>query len=652
MLVPPTERKLVGAAIILLLLVSAATAVPLCAQRPTRVLVLFQQQAEAAPMQEFSDQLHLTIRAELGSPVEFFQEALDLDRFSGREQSSPLTEYFGDKYRGFTIDVVVPVGTRALRFAIDHLNEIFAGVPVVFALSAEPQLSSLELPANVTGRFAVASRFTPTVVMARGLQPDAERIVVIGGAGRADSLSVAAVVSAVAEARELVPLTVLQGMSLDALLPRLRQLPRRSIVIFANYRQDGHGHVFDPFDLVGSIAHASSAPMYTQLHNYIGEGAVGGFVTRLDEEGAQTGRLIVRVLRRRPGEEMPPLEAITNSFVVDWRQLRRWKLPEARLPQGTAVMFRELTPWQRYRTAVLLAIGVIGAELVLIGCLLVERRRRKKAQLLAEAQYQAAEETRRQVAHMGRAALVGELAATMSHELRQPLAAIRANAEAGALIVGSASPDPSEAREIFENIVADDARAVEVIESVRKLLQKDKPVVMTVDLNEICTEAVRLLHHDAVLRKATLNLVLSSTPPTVTGDPVQLRQVVLNLVLNGLEAVSRSEVRRTVAVHTESFTDSVEVRVHDSGPGIVSVIEPHLFESFFSTKEGGLGLGLVIVRSIVERHGGRIRVENHPLGGAVSRVQLPPATPERSRIRSVVRPMLGKTQPSRDASVV
>ena len=247
----------------------------------------------------------------------------------------------------------------------------------------------------------------------------------VGGAGPSDSTSVTAVVSAAATLGNPLDLTVLQGLPLDELLPRLRRIPPRSIVVFANYRLDGRGHAYEPLDIVGSIAHAAPAPMYTQLASYLGEGVVGGSVLRFDDEAARTGGLIVRVLRRGPGERMPPVELIDNTFVADWRQLRRWGLAEARLPRGTELLFREPTLWQRYRMVVLLTLAVIGAESLLLGSLLAERRRRKRAQLVAEEQQRRVDETRRQVAHMGRVALVGELAATMSHDLRQPLAAIR-----------------------------------------------------------------------------------------------------------------------------------------------------------------------------------------------------------------------------------
>jgi signal transduction histidine kinase len=589
--------------------------------------VVYQQQAETQPMLEFAQQLRVTISKELGSPVEFYQEALDFDRFRGLEESSPLASYLADKYHRFGIDVVVPVGGRALKFAVDQLGRGVPNVPIVFALCAMPQTDPAAQPENVTGRISPASRFAPTLEMARRLQPDAERIVVVGGAGESDSTSVDAVVSAAATLGASLEVNVLQGLPLDELLPRLRKIPPRSMVVFANYRLDGRGHAYEPLDIVGSIAHAATAPMYTQLGSYVGEGVVGGSVLRFDDEAVRTGRLVIRVLRRRPGERMPPVELIANSFVADWRQLRRWGLSEGRLPPGTELVFREPTLWQRYRTAVLLTLGVIGAESLLIGSLLVERRRRKHAQLVAEEQQRRADETRRQVAHMGRVALVGELTATMSHELRQPLAAIRMNAEAGAKIVARytgqfSDEDRETCGEIFSEIVADDVLASDIITRVRALVRREELPQQPVDLNEICRTSARLLQFDAGARHAEIILALDPSLPAITGDPVQLQQVVLNLIVNALDA-SAASMSSQVTIGTVARDEEVEVTVRDNGPGLTEDVRRRLFESFFTTKPHGLGLGLPIVQSIIDRHHGRVRAENAEQGGAIFRVTLP-----------------------------
>jgi signal transduction histidine kinase len=237
-----------------------------------------------------------------------------------------------------------------------------------------------------------------------------------------------------------------------------------------------------------------------------------------------------------------------------------------------------------------------------------------------------AAETRRKIAHMGRVVLIGEMAAAVSHELSQPLAAIRANAEAGVLLSGRPQASNYDAKEIFEDIRAAGQRATQVVEHIRMLLRDQPPEVTAVDVNEVCRSAVQLIKRDAALRRTKVELDLDEYAAAVMGDSVQLQQVVLNLVLNALDAMMTSEREREVKVGTCVASEEVEIYVADTGDGLPADVQSHLFESFFSTKPKGLGLGLVIVRSIVERHEGRIRAENGSGGGAVFRIFLPLAT--------------------------
>jgi signal transduction histidine kinase len=156
-------------------------------------------------------------------------------------------------------------------------------------------------------------------------------------------------------------------------------------------------------------------------------------------------------------------------------------------------------------------------------------------------------------------------------------------------------------------------------------LRKDELLSATVDLNQICRDAARLLQAEAALRHTRIDLTLTGAAPMVTGDPAQLRQLVINLGLNALEAASTSNDDRAVVVSTTLRAGHAEVTVHDSGPGIAADVQPRVFEPFFSTKSEGLGLGLSIVRSIAERHHGRVWAENHTTGGAVFGAALPAA---------------------------
>lgn len=235
----------------------------------------------------------------------------------------------------------------------------------------------------------------------------------------------------------------------------------------------------------------------------------------------------------------------------------------------------------------------------------------------------AAEETRREIAHMGRVAAVAELAASISHELRQPLTAIRASAESGLLLLERPESDPADEEEGLRCIIDDCERAADVIDHMRFLLRKDESVATIVDLNLICRDVVHLLRQDAALRRIALELLPIPGALLVVGDPVQLQQVILNLALNALDAASSSAGLRKVTLETRATDSMAEVAVRDHGAGIASDVRQRLFEPFFTTKTQGLGMGLAIVRSIVERHEGRVSAENARDGGAIFTITLP-----------------------------
>jgi signal transduction histidine kinase len=184
-----------------------------------------------------------------------------------------------------------------------------------------------------------------------------------------------------------------------------------------------------------------------------------------------------------------------------------------------------------------------------------------------------------------------------------------------------------EAREVFADIVNDDTRAIEVIEHVRMLLRRETAASTPVSMNDICCNAAKLLQRDAETRNVTVEFSFSDELPTVRGDSVQLQQVVINLLLNAIESAATSPGERRVVLATAERAARVELLVSDTGPGLPPHVQQHLFESYFSTKKSGLGMGLAIVRQIVEQHHGQVHAENVPAGGALFRVTLPPASP-------------------------
>ncbi|HWJ14633.1 MAG TPA: ATP-binding protein [Gemmatimonadaceae bacterium] len=252
----------------------------------------------------------------------------------------------------------------------------------------------------------------------------------------------------------------------------------------------------------------------------------------------------------------------------------------------------------------------------------VTERRRDESQ---------AELRRRHVAHLGQMAMMTEIASALVHEIKLPVTAIRLNALAGATLLGSPRTafdavwsDSREAWQMFKDVYDDASRASGVIEHVQQHVRRQGTHGTIVDIGETCRTTARLLEYEATLRGARLELDVEADVPAVVGDAIEIQQIVMSLTMNGLDAVSASS-KRVVTLGVAARGAEVELFVRDTGPGLSPSVRQHLFESFFTTKESGLGMGLMVVRSITERHRGRVSAEDSPdgRGGAIFRVHLP-----------------------------
>ena len=255
----------------------------------------------------------------------------------------------------------------------------------------------------------------------------------------------------------------------------------------------------------------------------------------------------------------------------------------------------------------------LGGEAA-VTCLDVTKRRRDQA---------AAQRDLGEIAHLDRVAALGHLASSIAHELNQPLTAILANAQTARRLLGRTPPDVDEAEACLADIVSDDRRAAAVIRHMRGLLKKTDFVAVPIALNDLAATTIGLVTNEALLHGVSIEFSPAEVLPIVSGDLVQIQQVILNLLSNAILAAADGPSIRKVTVWTMALSSGyVELGVHDSGRGIEDEDSARLFEPFFTTRPDGLGMGLAIARRIMDAHDGQLHAENDPAGGATFRILL------------------------------
>jgi len=290
---------------------------------------------------------------------------------------------------------------------------------------------------------------------------------------------------------------------------------------------------------------------------------------------------------------------------------------------------------------------------VLVGCaafddsrkqgvaFVIDLTERKRAEAEAREGEQRYREAQMQLVHANRLATMGQLAASIAHEVNQPISAVVTNAEIGLRWLRAQSPELGEVGEALDRIVRDGYRAGQVIDRIRGLIRKTPPCKESLEVNDAIREVIALTSGEAAKGRVALRAQLAEGLPLIEADRVQLQQVILNLIVNAVEAMTRAGEgpRELLISSVKAESDLVLVEVRDSGPGLAPARLEHVFDAFYTTKPGGMGMGLSIARSIVEAHGGRLWAAANVPRGAVFQFTIPiggrgePASPEERALR-------------------
>jgi signal transduction histidine kinase len=597
-------RVCVATAVLIAVLATNAAA------EPRRVLLLSSFGPQFGPWNFYAARFREEIVKQSRDEIDLYEVALQSARFAETEDQEPIIQYLRSLFAGHKLDLIVSIGAPAAKFAQHFRPQFFPSIPLVMGAAERRAVEEAGLTANDV--------YIPTTLNFNGwidnilrVLPDTKHIAWAVGASPLERYWNAYFRRASEPFSNRVTFEWFDALTFDQMLKRVAELPPDSAIFFVDLRVDAAGAPLDTTRALEGLHAAARSPIFSYVDGYFGHGIVGGPLRSAAETGQVMAAVAVRILSGESPGNIKPAPLAEGKPTYDWRELQRWSISESRLPAGSEIAFRPLSAWQQYRWQILAATCAFLIQACLIFWLTYEHRRRQRAEV--QSRNSLAE-----LAYMNRVASAGLLSASLAHEVNQPLTGIVLKAGAALRWMAAEAPDMRQIRLALTQIVEAGHRAGDVISNVKAMFSKsDSQAKQPVDINKLIRSVLGLVYIDLRKHDIQTQTVLADSIPLVAGNEVQLQQVILNLAMNAIEAMSSTEPR-VLSIKSELNKDNdVYVSIGDTGNGIDPANMESIFKPLFTTKAHGIGMGLSICRSIIEAHEGRIWVSPGAEQGSV-----------------------------------
>ena len=578
-----------------------------------RVMLLHSFGSDFKPWSEYAKSIRTELKQQSPWPLDITEHSLVTARSPDEDPEAPFVEYLRALFAKRPLDLIVSIGAPAAAFVQRHRQRLFAATPMVFTAVDQRRVQYSSLTANDA---VVALRIDYLSAFENILQvlPDTKNVIVVVGTSPIEKFWKEAIGKEVEPLANRIKLSWTDELSFEALLKQASTLPPHTAIFWELMIVDAAGVVHEGDVPLTRLHAVANAPIFSYDESFFGNAIVGGPLLLAADTGRQTAAAAIRILNgEKPGEIRAPVVQFASP-VFDWREMQRWGISENSLPPGSEILFRSPTAWEQYRGYILAFFAAILIQSALILWLVYEHWRRQRAEILAR-------NTLSELTHVNRMATVGQLSASIAHEIRQPLAGMLANAQAALRWLEKANVE--EVRQSLNGIVSDGFRAGDIVTNLRAMFKHDVQEKTLVDINKLVSSVLTLVVIDLQKHEIELQTQLDEQIPQVLSNQVQLQQVILNLVMNAIEAMSSSQIRVLRIKTALSQPNKVHVSVEDTGTGIEPSDVDRLFKPLFTTKARGMGMGLSICQSIIENHGGRIWVSPGANGGSIFQFELP-----------------------------
>jgi signal transduction histidine kinase len=582
---------------------------------PKRVMILHSFGRDFKPWSEYAKAIRAELDRQSRWPLNLHEYSLEIAGSGDENPEGPFVDYLHAVFANRPLDLIVSIGAPAATFVQRHRQYLFRTTPMLLTVVDQRRVQYSVLTEN-DAVVAVAIDYAGAIANILRVLPDTNHVAVVVGSSPIEEYWREEIAREAEPYKNRVAFTWYSDLSFEDILKHAAALPPRSAIFWELMIVDAAGVVHEEGKALSRLHAAANAPIFSYTDAFFGREIVGGPHVPVLEHGQRVAEVAVRILNgEKAGDiKVPPIGFAAPKF--DWREMQRWGISKSALPPGSSIHFRDPSVWERYRTEIMLMLTLVLVQAVLIGWLLHEHRRRH----LAEVQ---SRDSMAELTYMNRRAAVGELSASIAHEVNQPLTGIVTRASAALRWLRREQPDLARAEAALQQIVEAGQRASGIVGSVRAMFRKEVNERARINLNEIVLAVLAIVRIDMRTAGIDLQAQLQDQLPAVVGDNIQLQQVLLNLVMNAIEAMRSVQIRQLRVQTGQPKPGLVIVSIGDTGPGIDASQLDQIFKPLFTTKSRGMGMGLAICQSIIEAHGGRIWVSGAPNGGAIFQFELP-----------------------------
>ena len=566
------------------------------AQPQKQVLVVYSTRRDAQIVAIGERELPRILEQGLGR-LDYYSEYIDDARFSDSAYQDAFRDFLLLKYKDVRFDAVIAVQDAALELVSGVRSQLFPDAPIVFFASG-PVSGRIE---NATGLVA-ALTFTDTLALVADLQPQVRQIFVVSGASPSDMEYERLARQQFAPFESRFEITYFAGLRSTELESRLPNLPANSAIYYLIVNRDGSGENVHPLEYLSHVTAIANAPVYCWVDSAMGRGIVGGSLKDQSEQFDALGRLALRVLSGESAEGIPVSSPNLNVRQVDWRQLRRWGISESRVPQGTRVLFKEPSVWDRYKVYILAAAAVLVAQSFLIAGLLLQRRMRRQAEDHVRRDQEALRGNYERIRDLGARLLQAQdsersrIARELHDDISQQVALLSINLE---LLRGAVQPDTEPLAGEALN------RAQDLARSVHDLSHRLHPTKLRlIGL----VPALQALQRELSRSDTTIAFTHEGVPANL---PLDLTLSVFRVVQEAVQNALKHGRARTVTVDLRGGSNGLALTVSDDGVG------------FDVDAAWGEGLGLISMGERIEAIEGTLDIRSTPGGGTCLTITVP-----------------------------